>query len=440
MLSSLLTFSPKVTNSRIKREKGKDFLKWYRSSEAEKLKLLEGLRGSNSSSPIEEFNKVGEKLESKKVKCSKAREVKEPYCPDAEHSSHRGYSDYMEEYNKFNSNASSTEELLPEKSTVVAKIKNHEPIILYAERGKTLIVRNKSDYLIPIYICSLGNCNLRIYHLLEPFKTTTLSGSSIYYISSIDQKLVEVIGKDEEATNSFGTALFDFIPLADELCEIDYPDSDRIVRIDNSSGYVVGLYIERGGEYILQQTIPEGIENYHLLPYEPLYMYSKFKFGLKIIAKSDCLNLLNSLTPLRPIKFCNEDLKIRPNKDLWVPIAGGYPTPVYIKNKSNVPLRIRDRRHMQDFVLRPYSLLFFKHSDIAMNPSFKNSVEVYVVVPYDERGLRRTLEKDIPVFKLKGNDLLRLKSHTEGKETGILLINMSELFYNSVRHWLNLPY
>ena len=439
MVSSLLTFSPKVTNSRIKREKGKDFLKWYRSSEAEKLKILEGLKGSNSSSPIEEFNKVDKKLESKKVKCSKAREVKEPSCPDAEHTSHRGYSDYMEEYNKFNQNASPTEEPLPEKSTVVAKIKNHEPIILYAERGKTLIVRNKSDYLIPIYICSLDNCNLRIYHLLEPFKTTTLSGSSIYYISSIDQKLVAVTGKDEEATNSFGTALFDFIPLADELCEIDYPDSDRNVRIDNSSGYTVGLYIERNGEYILQQSIPEGIGNYHLLPFEPLYMYSKFKSGLKIMAKSDSINLLNSWHPLRPIRFCNEGLKIKPIKDLWVPIAGGYSTPIYIKNKSNVSLRIRDRKHNQNLILSPYSLLYLEHSDIAMNPSFKDSVEVYVVVPYNEWGLRRTVEAGIPVFKVKANQLVQLNFYTEGEDTETLVINISELFYNTVRHWLNLP-
>lgn len=439
---------PKVTNYRIKKEKGKDFLKYYRSSEAEKLKLLEGLRGSNSLSPIEEFNKEN-KLESKKTKCSKVKEIKEPsyileplpagsntiikepYYPNTEPPFHR-----KEEEDDRNS---STEEFLPVENTVVAKIKSHEPIILCAEKGKTLIVKNKSDTLIPIYICSLVNCSLRIYHLLESFETTTLSGSCIYYISSKDQKLIEITGKDGEATNSFGDALFDCIPLADELCEIDYSDSDRNVRIDNSSGYVVGLYIERGGEYILQQTIPEGIENYHLLPYEPLYMYSKFKSSLKIIAKSDCLNLLNSLYPLYPIKFCNEELKIKPNRDLWVPIAGGYPTTIYIKNNSNISLRIRDRKHNQDLVLSPYSSLSLKHSDIAMNPSFKNSVEVYVVVPYDEWGLQRTIEANIPVFKLRGNGLLRLKSHTEGKGAEILLINTSELFYNGVRHWLNLP-
>lgn len=60
----------KISNRRIAKVKGKDFLKWYRSSEAEKLQSLEALKVSKSLSPIEEFNKQ------EKVKTSRLRTTK----------------------------------------------------------------------------------------------------------------------------------------------------------------------------------------------------------------------------------------------------------------------------------------------------------------------------------------------------------------------------
>lgn len=63
----------KISNRRIAKVKGKDFLKWYRSNEAEKLKLLEGLRGSSSLSPIETFNKE-EKVKKSKPKPKKVED------------------------------------------------------------------------------------------------------------------------------------------------------------------------------------------------------------------------------------------------------------------------------------------------------------------------------------------------------------------------------
>lgn len=68
----MLMFKQGFTKQKISKVYGEVFADWLFKSEAEKLKILEGLRDSNSSSPIESFNNKVEKVKIQKSKTTKA--------------------------------------------------------------------------------------------------------------------------------------------------------------------------------------------------------------------------------------------------------------------------------------------------------------------------------------------------------------------------------